>query len=59
MQDGRRGALRPGERWTFRDESARPSGSRTVGQAITSVAIARSRAIWRMTITCWASFCPK
>ena len=26
---------------------------------MTSVAIARSRAIWRMTITCWASFWPK
>ena len=26
-----------GERWTFRDEIARPSGSRTVGQAMTSV----------------------
>ena len=25
------------DRWTFRDESARPSGSRTVGQAMTSV----------------------
>ena len=24
-----------GERWTFRDDSARPSGSRTVGQAMT------------------------
>ena len=30
-------------RWTFRDDSARPSGSRTVGQATTSVGRARSR----------------
>ena len=32
-----------GVRWTLRDESARPSGSRTVGQAMTSVGIARSQ----------------
>ena len=28
---------RSGDRWTFRDDSASPSGSRTVGQAMTSV----------------------
>ena len=50
---------RSGDRWTLRDDIARPSGSRTVGQVTTSVPIARSRAIWRMTMTCWASFCPK
>ena len=48
-----------GERWTLRELIARPSGSRTVGQATTSVPIARSRAIRAMTRSCWASFSPK
>ena len=34
-----------GERWTLRDDIARPSGSRTVGWATTSIGIARSRAM--------------
>ena len=43
----------------MRDDSARPSGSRTVGWAMTSVGIARSRAICRITRSCCASFWPK
>ena len=38
---------------------ASPSASRTIGQTTTSRGKARSRTIWRMTATCWASFCPK
>jgi len=48
-----------GERWTFREDSARPSDSRTVGQPTTSIGIARSAAMRRITRTCWASFWPK
>jgi len=57
MQD-RCGGSVVGARWTFRDERASPSGSRTVGQRTTSV-MPRSRAIRSITRSCWPSFSPK
>ena len=48
-----------GESRALRDESARPSTSRTVGTTESSTSSARSRIIVRITSTCCASFCPK
>ena len=48
-----------GESRTFRDESARPSASRTVGTTRISRSRFRSRTICLTTATCCASFCPK
>ncbi len=48
-----------GVRRTLRELMARPSGSRTIGQATISVAMPRSRAMRRTTSSCWASFWPK
>jgi hypothetical protein len=48
-----------GESSAFRDERARPSGSRTIGQATTSTGSSRSETIRRITASCWASFSPK
>ena len=46
-------------RWTLRLESARPSGSRTVGQTSMRTGRSRSRTSARTTSACWASFWPK
>jgi hypothetical protein len=43
----------------FRELSASPSASRTVGSTRISSGRSRSRTSWRMTATCWASFWPK
>jgi len=46
-------------RQMLRDERARPSDSRTIGQATISVPGSRSRAIRRITFFCCASLLPK
>ena len=43
----------------MREESARPSGSRTVGRTSILDGMSRSRTIRLTTATCWASFWPK
>src|SRR5439155_6187906 len=48
-----------GPRYTFRELSASPSGSRTVGTTLISTPRSRSRASRLTTATCCASFWPK
>ena len=47
------------DRRALREDSARPSWSRTVGTTRISRSRFRSRTRRRITATCWASFCPK
>ncbi len=54
-----RARARPRTRKRLRDESARPSASRTVGTPTTSTPSARSRATPRTITSCWKSFSPK
>ena len=53
------GAARVGERYALRLDSARPSGSRTIGQPTTSTGRLRSSAMRVTTASCCASLRPK
>src|SRR5512143_2086578 len=55
-----RAALRSSPcRYLFRELIARPSASRTIGAPTIRTSMFRSRAIRRMTASCWKSFSPK
>ncbi len=59
-RDRPRARARPAAlRRTLRLDKARPSSSRTIGQAVTSTANPRSATIWRTMASCWKSFSPK
>ena len=54
-----RRARSSGERYALRLDSARPSGSRTIGQPTTSTGRSRSAAMRAITASCCASLRPK